>query len=40
MYTLALDPWTADPNHPRWDTPVGYAHAASILASLTLAERV
>lgn len=27
--------WTADPNHPRWDTPVGYSHAANILELLS-----
>lgn len=26
--------WTQDPNHPKWDEPVGYSHAASILAIL------
>lgn len=31
--------WTTDPDHPNWDTPVGYSHAA-ILASLSLSEQV
>lgn len=26
--------WTDDPDHPKWDTPVGYSHSANILAIL------
>lgn len=27
--------WADDPNHPKWDRPVGYSHAAALLTLTT-----